>query len=85
MHSGFAERENIAFTLLSDKKVEIIGAFGMVNPKYPKGSSWYGIASPGIFAIGPKGVITHRFTTTDYTDRPEPMDVLAVLRKSGGS
>lgn len=84
VHSRFAKQENIAFTLLADKKVEIIEAFGMANPKYPKGSNWYGIATPGIFVINPKGIVTHRFTTTDYTDRPEPEDVLAVLKKSAG-
>jgi len=84
VHARFARAHNIAFTLLSDSKVEIIEAFGMANPQFAKGSRWYGIAVPGIFAIDPAGIITHRFTTTDYTDRPSPDAVLAVLRKSAG-
>ncbi len=84
VHSDFANSENIAFTLLADEKVEIIEAFGMTNPRYPKGSSWYGIAVPAIFVIDPKGVISHRFTTTNYRDRPSPEAVLSVLQKSAG-
>jgi len=84
VHARFAKARNIAFTLLSDDKAEIIEAFGMANPQYPRGSRWYGIALPGIFAIDPGGIITHRFTTTDYTDRPSPDAVLSVLRKSAG-
>ena len=84
VHARFAKERNIAFTLLADRKAEIIEAFGMTNPKYPKGSPWYGIAVPAIFAIDPKGIITHRFTSTDYTDRPSPEAVLDALRKSAG-
>ena len=84
VHSDFAKRENIAFTLLADEKVEIIEAFGMTNPRYPKGSNWYGIAVPAIFVIDAKGIITHRFTTTNFRDRPSPEAVLDALRKSVG-
>jgi len=84
VHARFARARNIAYSLLADKKAEIIEAFGLANPQYPKGSSWYGIAVPAIFAIDPKGVITHRFTSTDYTDRPSPEAVLSVLRKDAG-
>ena len=81
VHSDFAKSKNIAFTLLADSNVQIIDAFGMTNPKYPKGTPWYGIAVPAIFVIDPKGVITHRFTSTNYRDRPSPEAVLSVLRK----
>ena len=81
VHSDFAKRENIAFTLLADSKIQIIEAFGMTNPKYPKGTRWYGVAVPAIFVIDPKGIITHRFTSTNYRDRPSPEAVLSVLRK----
>jgi peroxiredoxin len=84
IHRGFAKSKNIAFTLLADKKVKIIEAFGMTDPKYPKGTNWYGIALPAIFVIDPKGIVTHRFTSTNYRDRPSPEAVLSVLRKSAG-
>ena len=84
VHERFAQAKNIAFTLLADKKVEIIEAFGMTNPRYPKRSSWYGIAVPAVFVIDPKGIITHRFTTTNYRDRPSAEAVLDALRKGAG-
>ena len=82
VHKRFAQAKNIAFTLLADKKVEIIEAFGMTDPQHPKDSRWYGIAVPAIFVIDPKGIISHRFTTTNYRDRPSPEAVLDALRKS---
>ena len=84
VHQRFARSRNIAFTLLADKKVEIIEAFGMTNPQYPKGTNWYGTAVPGIFVIDSKGMITHRFTSSNYTDRPSPEAVLSVLQKGAG-
>jgi peroxiredoxin len=80
----YAARETIGYTLLSDTKSEIIGAFGLINEQMPRGSAWYGIARPAIFAIDPKGVISHRFTTRDYRDRPDPALVLEELRKGAG-
>lgn len=81
MHAGFASRRNIAFTLLADKKADIIKALGMTNPQFPKGTRWYGVALPGIFVVDPKGKVTHRFMTQDYRDRPSPEAVLSVLSK----
>jgi len=81
VHSNFAARRNIGFTLLADKKAQIIEALGMTNPQFPKGSRWYGVALPGILTIDPKGKVTHRFISKDYRDRPSPEAVLAVLRK----
>jgi peroxiredoxin len=81
VHAAFAKRHHIAFTLLADEQVRIIEAFGLANPQYPKGSRWYGVALPAIFVISPDGVVTHRFSTTDYTDRPSAGSVLGVLQK----
>ena len=82
VHASFAARENIAFTLLADKDIKIIKAFGMANPQYPEGSSWHGVALPGIFVIGPDDVVAHRYMTEDYQDRPSVDAVYAILRKS---
>lgn len=84
MHARFGQRENIKFTLLADRKAEIIAAFDMINARFPRSSPWYGVAVPAIFAIDAKGIITHRFTTKNYRDRPEPEAVLEVLRRAGG-
>lgn len=77
----FAGARNIGYTLLSDAKADIIPAFGIANPQFPKGSSWYGVALPIIFVVGKDGVIRHRFSLRNYQDRPEADTILDVLRK----
>ena len=84
MHARFAQREGIKFTLLADKKADIIRAFGLVNESFPKDAPWYGVAVPAIIAVDAKGIVTYRFTTRNYTDRPEPEAVLEILRGAGG-
>jgi len=39
---------------------------------------------PAIFVIGPDGAITHRFSTGDYRDRPDPTLVYERLRRDTG-
>ena len=77
----FADARNIGYTLLSDAKAEIIPAFGIANPQFPKGSSWYGVALPIVFVVGKDGVIRHRFSSRNYRSRPEVDTILDVLRK----
>ena len=75
----FAAREKIGFTLLSDPQSKIIGAFGLIDESAPK--DWYGFAHPMIFVIDPKGVIRHRFSETNYQNRPDVEVILDILRK----
>ena len=82
-HANFTTSRNIKFPLLADSKAKIIEAYGMTNPRFPKGTSWYGVAMHGILVMDAKGVVTHRFMTQDYRDRPSPDAVLSVLRKAG--
>ena len=83
----FAVKEKIRFTLLSDPKSEIIGAFGLINDSFPLDSKWYGFAHPMIFVIDPKGAIRHRFSEIKREDRPDVDAILDILRKEakGGS
>ena len=77
----FAAREKIGYTLLSDPRSAIIGAFGLIDGSIPRDSNWYGLAHPMIFVIGPKGVIRHRFSETNYQNRPDVEVILDILRK----
>ena len=77
----FAAREKIGFSLLSDPRSEIIGAFGLIDDSAPKDSPWYGFAHPMIFVIDQKGVIRHRFSEDDYQKRPDIEVILGILRK----
>ena len=78
---GFADARNIGYTLLSDAKAEIIPAFGIANPQFAKGSSWYGVALPIIFVVDKSGTIRHRFSLRSYRDRPEVDVILDTLKK----
>ena len=80
VHARFAARRDIAFTLLADEKSAIIKAFGVIDERYPPGSRWRGLARPIIFVIDAGGVITHRFSSRDYRDRPSVDSVLKALR-----
>lgn len=81
VHKRFAADREIGYTLLADRKAEIISAFGLINERFPRSSRWYGIAHPMMFVIDSKGVITHRFSSTNYRERPDPELLLTTLRK----
>lgn len=66
---------------MSDAKAEIIPAFGIANPQFPKGSSWYGVALPIIFVVDKGGIIRHRFSLRNYRERPEIDVILDTLKK----
>lgn len=82
VHAAFAEREKIAYTLLSDEGSAIIRAFGLLNERFPPGSRLYGVAHPAIFVIDPLGVITHRFSNSDRRGRANIDEVYQALSKS---
>lgn len=71
--------------MLADDKAEIIPAFGVENPQFKKGSAWYGVAHPIIFAVGADGVVRHRFSQTDYRNRTDIDLILDTLKKDTGS
>ena len=69
---------------MSDDRAEIIPAFGIANPQFAKGSSWYGVALPIVFVVGGDGIIRHRFSLQNYQERPEVDVILDALRKDTG-
>ncbi len=81
VHANFARERDIAYTLLADRRSEIIGAFGLIDARMPRGSPWYGLAHPITFVIDAKGVITHRFSSASYRDRVGVDVVLRELRR----
>lgn len=75
----FAAREEIGYTLLSDRRSAIIGAFGLIAESVPRDSDWYGFAHPVIFVIDPEGVIRHRFSEANHQVRPDPNAIYEIL------
>ncbi len=80
----FAADKAIAFALLSDPRSEIIGAFGLRDPKFGPDSPWHGLAQPMILVVDAKGVVRHRFSGRNYRRRPGVEDVLDRLRGAAG-
>ncbi len=81
VHASFARDRDIAYPLLADPNSEIIGAFGLINERMPRGSPWYGLAHPITFVIDANGVVTHRFSSASYRDRVGVDAVLRELRR----
>ncbi len=85
VHAGFAAEHEISYTLLADRGARIISAFGLIDERMPRGSPWYGLAHPMTFVIGADGVITHRFSSSNYRQRIPVDIVLETLgRRTGG-
>ena len=75
------EDEGIEFALLRDEAVTHVDALGIRNLDYEPGHRAYGIPYPGIFLVGPDGVIRAKFAEEDYRDRP---DFAFVLEAAAG-
>jgi len=84
----FIREHDIAVTLLSDPKSEIIDAFKLRNETYKEGR-FAGIPHPAVFYIKPDGVIAAKLYETDYLtndksyrQRPEVAAILQEIDKS---
>ena len=71
--------------MLADPESRIIGAFGLIDKSAPADSSWYGFAHPIIFVVDRGGVVRHRFSETNYQNRPAVDVILDVLRKEANN
>ena len=79
----FTARRGIRFAMLSDSDATIIAAFDLLNPRYPPGNRWHGLALPMLYVIDAAGTVSQRLSDTDFRWRPEPEEVLALLRGEG--
>ena len=78
----FADARDMGYTMLSDAEAKIVPAFGIANPRFGKGSSWYGVAIPMAFVVAPDGTITHRFSRANYRHDLDIDEILAILKKA---
>lgn len=65
----FADRQKIAFPLLSDAGSKTIRAFGILNTNIAPGDPSYGIPFPGSYVVDAKGVVKSKYFEDDYTER----------------
>jgi peroxiredoxin Q/BCP len=72
-HAKFASKYGLSFTLVSDKRKQIVGEYGV------KGLT--GMAKRITYIVGPDGIIKHVFTKVNA--RTHAMDVLEKLEELG--
>ena len=93
-----ADQHRLRFPVLSDPGNRIARQFGlvyrvpedqqsiyrraMINLPFVNGDDSWELPVPGTFIIGPGGVVLHAWSDPDYTERPEPVEVLSRLRGS---
>jgi peroxiredoxin len=82
---NFAERQKIAFPLLSDAGSKTIRAFGILNTNIQPGDPSYGIPFPGSYVVDAKGVIKSKYFEDDYTERYSGAAILTHEKLAGGA
>lgn len=73
----FADRQHLAYPLLSDPQSKIIGDFGILNDTVKPGTIGYGIPYPGVYIIDVHGRVVSKYFEDDYRDRVSTADILA--------
>ncbi len=82
--AAFTAKRDIAYTLLSDPKSEVIDRYKLRDPQYPPGSRAYGVPRPIIFILDANGIIKAKLYEESYKDRPPVTLVISKLDELGG-
>jgi peroxiredoxin len=91
-----SKKYNLTFPVLSDKENQVATSFGLtfelpmdLREIYSKfgidlerfnGNTLWTLPMPGRFIIDKKGIIINAEADPDYTIRPEPGDILKILK-----
>lgn len=82
-HGKVADAFGLRFRL-PDDLIELYRTFGVDLPTINEDPSWK-LPMPARFVVGQDGIIAHAEVSPDYTRRPDPADLLPVLRQLQGS
>jgi len=82
--AAFTAKRDIAFTLLSDPKSEVIDRYKLRDPQYPPGTRAYGVPRPIIFVLDTDGIIKAKLYEESFKDRPPVTSVISKLDELGG-
>jgi len=90
-----ADQHRLRFPLLSDPQNEVARKFGLVyrvpeeqqalyrrtfvNLPHANGDDSWELPIPATFIVDRDGAVTYAYANPDYTERPEPLDILARL------
>lgn len=77
--AGFAARQTIDYTLLSDAGSTMIDAYKLRDPQYPEGHFAYGVPKPAIFVLDRGGVVRGKLAEDGYKTRPPVEAIVALL------
>lgn len=80
MIKGFTGDADIGFPLLSDAKSTMIGAFDLLDPKFPPATRWHGLALTMIVVLDETGAVKRRFSDPNHRNLPSVDTVLGLLR-----
>ena len=99
--SFMAEQHRLKFPLLSDRGNRVARQFGLVyqvppdqkavyrsafvNLALANGDESWELPIPATFIIEPDGRVSYASAATDYTQRPEPADILNWLARAAGN
>ena len=79
--AAFAQKQGVAYTLLSDEGSHTIDAYKLRDPQYPEGNFAYGVPKPAIFVLDRRGRVKAKLALEGYKVRPGNDAVLAAIDK----
>ena len=77
--TAFAEKQGVAYPLLSDEGSKMIDAFKLRDPQYPPESFAYGVPRPSIFVIDRGGVVRAKLALEGFKVRPDNAAILKAV------
>ncbi len=75
----FAQKHEINYPILADRKSEVINAFGIRNEKYGKKHFAHGVPHPMIFILAPDKTILAKLAEEGYRKRPAITAVIETI------
>ena len=79
-NKGFAEKNRLPFTILSDYKREVIKTYGLELPNFA-GLDGYTVAKRSIFILDQKGIVRHVWVSKDPSVEPNYKEIENVLKQ----
>lgn len=95
---AMAERHNLTFNILSDRRNGVARQFGLVHqvPGYLRpvfeqmglplprynGDESFELPIPATYIVGQDGIILYAFVNPDYTQRVDPVEIVTILRRN---
>jgi hypothetical protein len=73
---SFADRQHLAYPLLSDPDSKIIRAYNILNETTKPETLTYGIPYPGVYIVDVQGKVVSKYFEDDYKDRVSTADIL---------